>query len=118
MLTPDEQRFIEYWEVERLRKRSILNLVTGLRLGVLIVLAIFINIITGWHKRAAMIIGGNSSVIFVILIAAIGIVLFISMFSAQYQREQKEQQYNELLAKKEKLASGNQISSTQNEEQH
>lgn len=117
MLTPDEQRFIEYWEVERLRKRRIFNLATGLRLGVLIVLAIFINIITGWHKRAAMVIGSNSSVIFVILIAAIGIVVFIGTFSAQYQREQKEQQYKELLAKKDKPETGDQTS-LQNEEQH
>jgi hypothetical protein len=80
------------------------------------VLAIFVNIITGWHKRAAMVIGSNSSVIFVILIAAIGIVLFISAFSAQYQREQKEQQYKELLAKKERLEAGDQTT-LQNEEQ-
>jgi hypothetical protein len=117
MLTPDEQRFIEYWEVERLRKHRIFNLATGLRLGVFIVVAIFINIITGWHKRAAMVIGGNSSVIFVILVAAIGIVVFISAFSAQYQREQKEQQYKELLAKKERLETSDPIS-TQNEELH
>ena len=108
MLTGEEKKFIQYWAANRLKKkRSIWQFSFGLPLGVLIVLGIFINLVSGWYKQADMLIRSNSSVIIVILIAAIAIVVFMSIFSARHQWEQNEQHYQELLAKEEKLANNN-----------
>ena len=102
MLTPEEQQFVDYWAANRLkRKKSILQAAVGLPLGVLIVLAIFINLITGWYKRADMEIRTDSSQIIVILIACAGIVAFIVYFSARHNWEQSEQRYQELVFRKD-----------------
>lgn len=103
MLTDSEQRFLADWEVARLKKRGSFNYGLGLRLGIYMVLALMLNLVTGWHKKAAMAINGNSSVVLVIVIAAVAIVVFMAAFSQQYQWEQKEQRYQELRAKEERL---------------
>ena len=69
-------------------------------MGILVIGAIFINIITGWHKKALMVLRANASAVLAVMVAAIGIVVFFTIFSNRYQREQKEQRYQELLAKK------------------
>lgn len=99
MLTDHEKRFIADWEVKRLQKKRGFNFGLGLRLGAFMVLALLLNLATGWHKKAAMAINGNASVILVIVIASVAIVVFMSVFSQQYQWEQKEQRYQELKAK-------------------
>ena len=99
MLTKDEELFLEQWAVRRTKKRRT-GFNVGFPVGVLIVFAIFINIITGWHKQAASALRSDSTSILVIVIAAVGIVVFMSVFAARYQWEQKEQRYNELLVKK------------------
>ena len=103
MLTTEEQQFLKYWETKRLQKGRGFQFTLGLPLGVLIVFALFINILTGWHKRAAMVINSDASLIIVVLVAAIAIVIFITAFSKKYQREQKEQRYLELIAKRDAL---------------
>src|SRR5919107_398535 len=103
MLTPEENKFIEYWGVERTKKKKIFRYTVGLPLGVLIVTLVFINVMSGWDTRAVMVLRSNSSFIIVIVLACIGIVTFLTIFSSRYQWEQKEQQYKELLAKKESL---------------
>ena len=103
MLTQEEQKFIEYWEANRLRRRQVFKqLSVGLPLSVLLVAAIIINFFSGWYKRADMEIRSNSSLILVIVIAAILIVVFTTVFSARLKWEQHEQQYRELLSKKDK----------------
>lgn len=87
------------WEQKRQRKRGGFNFAFGLRLGVFMVLAVLINMVTGWHKKAAMAFNGSSSTLLVILIAGVAIVVFMSLFSQRYQWEQKEQHYQELKAK-------------------
>ncbi len=99
MLTKDEQQFLEYWRVQRTKKR-IAGARLGFRLAVLVVLGIFISIVTGWHKEAMMELRSDSSTILVIVIAAAAIVVFITLFSANYQWEQREQHYKELEVKK------------------
>jgi nitrate reductase gamma subunit len=100
MLTQEEKSFVEYWSANRLKKkRSLRQFTIGLPMGVLIIVALFANILTGWHKRAAMVLQSNSSLILVIVIAAIAIVIFITVFSVRHQWEQNEQRYNELLLK-------------------
>jgi len=102
MLTADEEKFIEYWAVERTKKKSVFKYTLGLPLGVLMITLVFINLISGWDKRATAVLRSNTSFIIVILIACVGIVVFLTIFSSRYQWEQKEQQYKELLAKKER----------------
>jgi membrane protein YdbS with pleckstrin-like domain len=102
MLTEDEKRFIASWEVDRLRKKKLIRqLSVGLPTGVILVVAIFANFFSGWYKRADMEIRSNSSLIIVLLIAAIGIVIFTAVFSEKHKWDINEQRYHELLAKKD-----------------
>ena len=102
MLTEDEKKFVAYWEVIRLRrKKTFKQLAIGMPLGAVIVIAIFINFFSGWYKRADMIIRSGSSLILVLVIAAILIVVFIAVFSARHQWEVNEQRYREFLVKKD-----------------
>lgn len=99
MLTTEEENFINYWSKKRKRKNSVNYLAVSLPLAVLIAAALFINIITGWHKRAFVVLRSNASLIIFILIAVIGIIIFITVFAGRYQWEKNEQRYNELLLK-------------------
>ena len=101
MLTEDEIKFVEYWENNRGRRRKTLKqLAIGLPLSVVIVVAIFVNFFSGWYKRADMMIRSKGSLVLVLLIAAIGIVIFVAIFSAKHQWDINEQRYREILAKK------------------
>jgi Na+/melibiose symporter-like transporter len=103
MLTPEEKAFIEYWSVRRTeKKKSLRQFTIGLPLGVMIVLALFVNLVSGWHKRAAMALQNNASLIVVILVAAIGIVVFMTVFARNHERDQNETRYQELLQKQKK----------------
>ena len=102
MLTEDEKKFIAYWEINRLhRKKTFKQLLIGLPLGALISIAIFINFFSGWYKRADMVIRSGSSLILVLVIAALLIVVFTAIFSARHQWDMNEQRYREFLAKKD-----------------
>jgi amino acid transporter len=102
MLTPQEEDFIRYWSDQRLRKKQFLRKFSiGMPLGVLIAVALLINFLSGWYKKADMVLHSDTSVIFVVLIAMIGIVVFITIFSAHHKWDQNELYYNELLYKKE-----------------
>lgn len=100
MLTPEEKSFIEFWAVRReQKKRSLRQFTIGLPLGVMILAALFVNVISGWHRRAAMALQNNSSLILVILIATVAIVIFMTVFSQKHEWDQHEQRYQELLQK-------------------
>lgn len=101
MLTPEEQSFLDYWAQQRLRKkRTLKQFSIGLPLGVMIVLALFVNILVGWHKKAAMVLQGHGSIIITVVVAAVGIVVFMTVFSRNHQWDMYEQRYQELLQKK------------------
>jgi len=103
MLTPDEEKFIEYWEANRLSRKKVLKqLYVGLPFAALLVIAIVVNFLSGWYKRADMEIRSNSSLVLVVVIAAIAIVVFTTVFSVRHKWEMNEQLYRELLAKKSK----------------
>jgi membrane protein YdbS with pleckstrin-like domain len=103
MLTPDEEKFVEYWEANRLSRKKVLKqLYVGLPFASLLVIAIAINFFSGWYKRADMEIRSDSSVILVVIIAAILIVVFTTVFSVRHKWEMNEQFYRELLAKRDK----------------
>lgn len=98
MLTKDEQQFVDYWRLQRTKKRHA-GFNIGFPLGVCIVLGIFISIVTGWHKQALAVLSSDYSTILVIVLAGLAIVVFLSVFAGRYQWEQREQRYTELLAK-------------------
>jgi uncharacterized membrane protein len=101
MLTPDEEKFVEYWEANRLSRKKVLRqLYVGLPFASLMVIAIVVNFLSGWHKRADMEIRSNSSLVLVVVIAGILIVVFTTVFSVRHKWDMNEQLYRELLAKK------------------
>jgi membrane protein YdbS with pleckstrin-like domain len=103
MLTPDEEKFIEYWEANRLSRKKVLKqLYVGLPFAAFLVIAIVVNFLSGWYKRADMEIRSNSSLILVVVIAGIAIVVFTTVFSVRHKWDMNEQLYRELLAKKAK----------------
>ena len=103
MLSQQERDFLRYWEENRLNKKRFLRQFSiGLPFGVLIAVAIFLNLLSGWYKKADMEIRSNSSQIPVIIIALVSIVVFITIFSSYHKWEQNEQRYKELKRKAEK----------------
>jgi uncharacterized BrkB/YihY/UPF0761 family membrane protein len=104
MLSAEEKAFVEYWEVNRLSKKRVLKqLYAGLPLAMILVVAIFANLFSGWYGRALMALSReNSSMIIVLLVAALSIVVFVVIFSARHRWEQNELRYRELLHKAEK----------------
>ncbi|HEX2605858.1 MAG TPA: hypothetical protein VHK91_00700 [Flavisolibacter sp.] len=101
MLTQEEEKFVAYWSAQRLRKKQFLRKFSiGLPLGVIIAVAVIINLVSGWYEKADMELHRDSSLIVVILIALIAIVVFITLFSAHHKWDRNEQFYQELLNKK------------------
>lgn len=102
MLTPDEEKFLEYWQHNRDReKRTFRQLLIGLPLGLSFAVAIVAIFSSGWYERANMVAYGGSSPL-VFLLAIVLIIGFIAIFSKKHQWDMKEQQYRELLYKKGK----------------
>lgn len=99
-LTKEEQDFVAYWEANRLNKKRFLRQFSiGLPFSAVMVLAIFINIFSGWNRRAEMVIRGDTSGLYVIIIAVVGIAVFMIIFSSRHKWDQNEQRYLELLQK-------------------
>jgi ATP/ADP translocase len=104
-MTKPEEDFIRYWSGQRQRKKQFLRKFSiGLPLGVLIVVALMVNFLSGWYEKADMVLRQNSSLIIVVLVAALGIVIFIVLFSAHHKWDQNELHYQELRKKKEEEA--------------
>ena len=102
MITEEEKAFINYWTVQRDKKKtSIRRFTLGFPLAVMIIVVLFANILSGWHKRAAMVIQSNGSLILMVIIAAVAIVVFMTYFSSKHEWDQNEQRYQELLQKQD-----------------
>lgn len=105
MLTNDEQQFVSYWEKNREKKKKFWKqLAIGLPMGVLFAAAMFINLATGWYKRATMVLNAYpsaGSLIIILIIAVLMIVVFISVFSEKVKWERNEQHYKELKNRKD-----------------
>jgi uncharacterized membrane protein len=100
MLTPDEEKFLIYWEKNREKKPTLLSqLSIGLPLGLLICAGILLNYVSGWYTRATMVANGESTPL-VLIFAFILIIIFCSVFFKRHQREMNEQRYLELSYKK------------------
>lgn len=102
MLTEEEEKFMAYWEQNRLRRKNLLwQLAAGLPLGAFIAAAIFINYFSTWYQRATMEINVSSSGVLVVLIGLVAIIVFMVVFSGRHRWEMNEQRYKELRRKKD-----------------
>jgi L-cystine uptake protein TcyP (sodium:dicarboxylate symporter family) len=103
MFSKEEEEFIKYWEQNRNKqKRFFKQIAIGLPFGVLFAIAMFLNFTSGWNKRVQEITKtypSFKSLILVLLIALVGIVIFISVFSVKVKWEKHEQRYRELLSR-------------------
>jgi len=106
ILTPEEEKFIEYWEHNRVKKRKITKqLSIGLPIGVLLVIGIFASVFARWDKHAdvqmreEMQYTAGLTLILVLIVAALLIVGFIVIFSARHSWDLNEQRYKELNAR-------------------
>jgi integral membrane sensor domain MASE1 len=102
MLTKTEEDYIIYWQQQRdTYKQSFVQFVKGMSIGLGISTAIIILIITGWYQRANMVANSKMSTI-VFVIALLLITVFMAWLYRNFQWENKEQQYLELLAKRDR----------------
>jgi membrane protein YdbS with pleckstrin-like domain len=100
MLTQDEKKFLDYWEKNKEKEKSISSqLKIGLPLGLLIGIAIVLNFTSGWYKRASM-VAFSQSTPFVLIIALVIIVIFCSVFYKRHKWEMDDQRYKILSKRK------------------
>lgn len=101
MLTPEEEKFFQYWKEQRQNKRAFLRKFS-IALPVLSLMAVgfFINFLSGWYGKADRELRRHSSVIVVILVAVVAIVVFVAIFATRHKWEQNEADYQALVSKK------------------
>jgi hypothetical protein len=103
MLSKEEDKFIVYWEKNRLRrKKTMRQFLLGIPAGLLIVVPIVINFGSGWYRRANMEANSDDSSPMVIFVALLLIVGFTAIFWQKHQWDQFEQRYRELLARRDR----------------
>jgi len=102
MLTPEEEKFLQYWEEQRQHKKMFLRKFS-ITLPALTVLAVlfFVNFLSGWYAKADKELRRHSSLIFVILVAVIAIIVFVVVFSERQKWEQNEADYEALVQKRD-----------------
>ena len=104
MLTPEEEKFFQYWQEQRQHKKSFLRKFSiSLPIVSLVAVIFFINFLSGWFGKADKELRRNSSLIFVILIAVVVIVVFVVIFSARHRFDQNESDYQSLLRKRNQV---------------
>jgi hypothetical protein len=109
MLTPEEEKFITYWQDQRQRKKEFLKKFSiGLPVIALLSVVFFINFLSGWYGKADKELRRHSSLLITILVAVVIIVVFVSIFSVKHKWEQNEADYQILLKKKADLSSDSQ----------
>lgn len=105
MLSKEENDFIRYWEANRLRrKKTVRQFLLGIPAGLLIVIPIVINLVSGWNKGATMEANSQDFNPGVLLVALLLIVGFTAIFWQRHKWDQFEQRYRELLAKRDRQA--------------
>lgn len=103
-LTDEERKFIAYWEKERGRQKKIFyQFWVGLPLGLLFALPILVNFILGrfWYRRADA-VGNSQFNPMVLVVAVLGIAVFVAIFQKKFKWDQQEQRYQEFKAKDDK----------------
>jgi len=106
MLTPEEEKFVQYWQDQRQRKKEFLRKFSvGLPLVALVAVIFFVNFLSGWYGKADDELRSNSSLLITILVAVIIIVVFVTIFSVRLRWDQNEADYQSLLKKKQEATS-------------
>lgn len=101
MLTEQEEKFLVYWEKNKVRERSFFKQISlGLPIGLLIGIGILLNLVSGWYTRANMVANSQSTPL-VLIFAIVIIAFFCSIFYKRHQWEMNDQRYQELMIKKE-----------------
>lgn len=104
MLTPEEKKFIEYWESNREKEKNVFRqLRYGLPIALVMAILILVNFSSGWYERANMVAFSQSTPI-ALLVALVAIVVFWSVFSKKHKWDMNEQRYKELQYKKTKTS--------------
>lgn len=99
-MTTDQERFVRYWAENREKeKRSLRPLLLGLSAGFAIGVGVLILLETGWFERAQMVANSRLSSV-VLIMAFMGIALFMAFLYRRFRWEMKEQEYLELSAKR------------------
>lgn len=105
MVTNEEQRFLDYWKVNRTKQKSFYSLISlGMPIGILIGIGMLLNLMTGWYERANMVANGQSTPL-VLVIAIVIIAVFCSIFFKYHQWDRNEQRYLEIIKREEKKSS-------------
>jgi len=100
MFENDEAVFFEKWSIQRhTYKNAVRPFFIGLSAGISIGIAILLTIYLGWYQRANMELNSNLNP-FLLLIAIIGIAIFMAFLFRNYQWEKNEQRYLSILARK------------------
>ena len=103
MVTEEEKKFIHYWEKNRNKEKKVSRqFLIGLPIGLLFAVPIVLNFSAGWYKRANMWAQGHNDdkTGVVLTIAALLIVVFVAIFYRRHKWDLHEQQYRELLQKR------------------
>lgn len=101
MIKKEEEEFLRYWETNRKQKRNrFKGILISLPLGIVVVVAIFINLFSGWYQRANMVANSDPTIFLVLLIAGLCIVAFFAIFSSYHKWDVNETRYKELMSQK------------------
>jgi heme/copper-type cytochrome/quinol oxidase subunit 2 len=100
MLSPEEEKFVRYWEEQRRHKKTFFRKFSIVLPAVsLFAVLFFVNFLSGWYRKADNELRRHSSVVLVILIAVVAIVVFMIIFSARHKWDRNEADYQALLQK-------------------
>lgn len=100
MLTHEEEKFLLYWEKNRLRKKNAGIASLGTAIGLFIGVGILLNYISGWYTRADMVANSQSTPL-VLIIAILVITIFCGFFYNKHRWDLNEQRFLELKNKKD-----------------
>ena len=102
MLTPDENKFLEFWERNRKSEKSLFQQFRFvIPIALIFGLAILLNFFTGWYTRANMVANSQFSPM-VLIVAVVIIAVFSSVFYKRHRWEMNDQRYQELIIKRNK----------------
>lgn len=101
MYSEEDENFIKYWEANRKKKKRVFRqILLGLPAGLILMIAILANFMSGWYKRASMVANADPSLFIILLIAGIIIVAFAGIFTSYHKWDINETRYKELINRK------------------